>query len=129
MIRCIYCDSKLTGKQTLFCSVKCKSSVGNKRYQTYEKQKNRGLKRKYKIFMERGGGCEICGYNKNLASIDFHHIDPTIKEMEIDLRSFGNNNLSKILEEVDKCLMICRNCHGETHYPHYDINIIRGGLK
>ena len=34
--------------------------------------------------MSKGGKCEICGYDKNLAALDFHHLDPNQKDFEID---------------------------------------------
>ena len=46
----------------------------------YENQKIRGLKRKYEAIMSRGGRCELCGYNKNLAALEFHHKNPSEKE-------------------------------------------------
>ena len=46
----------------------------------YENQKLRGLKRKYEAVLARGGKCEICGYNKNLSALEFHHKDPSEKE-------------------------------------------------
>lgn len=46
----------------------------------YQQQKLRGLKRKYEIVQMRGGKCERCGYNKNLAALDFHHRNPDTKK-------------------------------------------------
>lgn len=53
-------------------------------------QKLRGLKRKYEAVMMRGGKCERCGYNKNLAALEFHHRDPNTKKFQIDTRAFSN---------------------------------------
>ncbi len=46
----------------------------------YENQKLRGLKRKYEYVIKRGGKCEHCGYDKNLAVLEFHHRNPEDKE-------------------------------------------------
>ncbi len=47
---------------------------------TYNYQYIRALKRKMYLISERGGCCEICGYNKNLAAFDFHHKNPKEKQ-------------------------------------------------
>ena len=60
-----------------------------------------------------GGKCCICGYNKCLASMDFHHIDETQKKFTIG--SSFNRSWLKIKNELDKCVVLCRNCHGEYH--------------
>ena len=61
----------------------------------YQQQKLRGLKRKYEAVQMRGGKCERCGYNKNLAALDFHHRNPKIPKsfFQIDMRAFSNTNL------------------------------------
>lgn len=91
---------------------------------TYRNQKLRGIKRKYEIFLERGGKCERCGYDKNLGALDFHHRDPNEKEFQIDLRRLGNGNLDKLKQELDKCDLLCANCHREIHNPDLDLNNI-----
>ena len=83
----------------------------------YQNQKLRGLKRKYEAIMAKGGKCEICGYDKNLAALDFHHVNPEEKEFQIDARKFANSNLNTLKEELDKCILVCANCHRELHYP------------
>lgn len=64
------------------------------------------------------GKCSICGYNKCFDAIDFHHIDPRRKEVEIGQVIKGSFIAPKIfifLEEIDKCLAVCANCHREIH--------------
>lgn len=62
-----------------------------------------------------GGKCQICGYDKCSAALEFHHRDPTKKEIEIS--KFANNNkLSyKQIRELEKCILLCSNCHKEAH--------------
>ena len=81
----------------------------------YENQKIRGLKRKYEYVLSRGGRCEICGYDKNLAALDFHHINPEEKEFQVDMRAFSNHSLDKLEKELSKCKLLCANCHREIH--------------
>ena len=65
----------------------------------------------------KGGKCEICGYNKCNGSLCFHHVDPKNKGFEIG--SAYSLGWEKIRLELDKCILLCLNCHGEIHYkPH-----------
>jgi hypothetical protein len=64
----------------------------------------------------KGGKCTICGYDKCMNSLDFHHLDPEQKEFSIS--NHKNKSLENIKDELDKCILVCRNCHGELHaYP------------
>lgn len=81
----------------------------------YENQKKRALLRKYEEIMRRGGACEICGYCKNIAALEFHHINPEEKEFNVDMRKFSNMNLEKLEAELEKCILVCANCHRELH--------------
>lgn len=57
--------------------------------------------------------CVRCGYDKCGASIDFHHADPSEKDFTIASRvSISKEKLSN---ELDKCVTLCKNCHGEYH--------------
>ena len=74
-------------------------------------------RRKKELIEYKGGKCIKCGYNRCIAALEFHHRDPAQKDFTI-----GNNkaNRSKTLEaikkEVDKCDLLCSNCHREVHY-------------
>lgn len=92
-------------------------------------QKLRGLKRKYSAILERGGQCQKCGYHQNLSALEFHHRNPEEKEFQIDLRAFANTSIEKLKIELDKCDLLCSNCHAEHHHPEYDINNIENLLK
>lgn len=61
----------------------------------------------------KGGRCCICGYDKCDASLDFHHLDPDAKEYTIS--HFHGRVIESLKEELDKCILVCRNCHGEIH--------------
>ena len=59
--------------------------------------------------------CTYCGYhNDSSAPFDWHHLDPTEKEGTIgNLISIKNRD--KLLNEIDKCEFICKNCHALEH--------------
>ena len=67
--------------------------------------------------MKRGGKCEHCGYNANLSALEFHHKNPEEKEFQVDIRAFSNYSLEKLEAELDKCELLCSNCHKEHHHP------------
>lgn len=111
------CGTPLTGKQTKYCSRKCHAKSTNYKFQNYECQKERALKRKKWLVQKAGGACLECGYKKNLAALEFHHINKEEKEFQIDSRRLSNATLDKILKEFDKCKLLCSNCHREIHHP------------
>lgn len=92
---------------------------------TYEYQKLRGLTRKLYLIDLRGGCCERCGYNNNLAALDFHHLNPNEKENQLDVRKLSNSSMDWIMKEFNKCLVLCANCHREEHSPNLIIEKVR----
>lgn len=65
----------------------------------------------------KGGKCENCGYDKYVGALDFHHIDPKQKDFSIasaKLRKFDYS----IKKELDKCQLLCANCHREEHQKY-----------
>ncbi len=61
-----------------------------------------------------GGACVDCGYNRCLAAMDFHHVEPEHKDFEIG--RYKQREWSKLKIELDKCVLVCRNCHAERHF-------------
>ena len=112
---CIVCDKLLAGKQTMYCSVQCKNAV----HQSYSAQKKRGLARKLHFIEQLGGKCSKCGYAKNVAALAFHHVNG--KDFQIDVRALSNRKIEPILSEIAKCVLVCHNCHAETHNPGLDL--------
>lgn len=84
---------------------------------TYEYQKKRGVIRKLHLLKLRGGCCENCGYDKNLAALEFHHVDPKEKENQLDMRTLSNSTMEWVMREFKKCKVLCANCHREEHSP------------
>lgn len=83
----------------------------------YDYQKTKRWKLKKDLVTEKGGKCEKCGYNKNLAALVFHHIDPSKKLFELDARSLISKSIESIKKEAEKCQLLCSNCHQEIHHP------------
>lgn len=58
-----------------------------------------------------GGSCICCGYNRCIAALEFHHIDPTQKEFA--LSHANTKSLDRLLVEAKKCILVCAVCHRE----------------
>jgi hypothetical protein len=74
----------------------------------------RQLKFKTQCVNYKGGRCEKCGYDRYVGALDFHHKDPNEKEFcisRIKSRLFDE----KVIQELDKCELLCSNCHRELH--------------
>lgn len=80
---------------------------------------------KEKLVEYKGGKCEICGYNKCISALEFHHLDPLQKEFNIN----GDyKSIERAKKEVDKCILVCANCHREIHYEE-DLKHQKENLK
>lgn len=73
------------------------------------RKKLREMAREY-----RGGKCEVCGYNKSQRALSFHHRDPKKKSFGISMKGL-TRSWEKIRLEIDKCILLCANCHMEVH--------------
>lgn len=75
---------------------------------------------KEKSIIYKGGKCLICGYNKTNKALEFHHLNPLEKDFTI---SGGTKSFNSIKKELDKCILVCSNCHREIHdHMHPEIN-------
>lgn len=132
-LKCIVCDIKIEKPKNKFCSVSCTNKFkyeNNKNRlnaNTYARQIEKYRYRKFKLIELRGGkGCEKCGYIKNLGALDFHHLDSSTKLFTLDSRKLSNKSWKSILNEFEKCIILCANCHREHHNP--ELNIIDRSL-
>lgn len=60
-------------------------------------------------------GCKKCGETRSYV-LDFHHRDPSVKDSTIARLTSNRNNMEDIQKEIDKCIVLCANCHREFHY-------------
>jgi len=99
----------------------CAVNVRNARYNQGARNKQRHRDKKWKMLQLVGGKCCRCGYNEFEAGLDFHHVDPTEK----DITKFSNIGLEKAMAEVDKCVVLCRNCHTTLHAGEWSTTFIK----
>lgn len=104
-ITCIICGREyLYERKSGHTKEKCNSCVVNPRKKII----------KLKAIEYKGGKCIICGYNKCTRALTFHHLIPEEKE-------FGLSNWASAIKweriklELDKCVLLCQNCHSEVH--------------
>jgi len=88
----------------------CKACEAARARENYQKTQEyvRSLKTK----------CQICGYDRNPAALEFHHPDDNKDATVAKLasRSWSNPLKEKIDNEIAKCEILCANCHREQHY-------------
>lgn len=102
----------------------CKEcSAKNRKIKNYDGKK---INKNYKsnAVKYKGGKCEICNLETNIFNIyDFHHMNPSEKEFTYSTKR--HIDIEKCKNELDKCHLVCSNCHREIHggfYPNFLIN-------
>ncbi len=61
----------------------------------------------------KGGQCQICGYNKYQGALDLHHLVASQKDFGIADKGY-TRSWEKVKMELDKCILVCANCHREV---------------
>ena len=101
-------------KNRLYC-YECSPEQSKVGSQEYQKQKQRAIK--HKLVEYKGGKCQKCGYDKCEGALQFHHRDPEEKDFTLSHINLSKNfSMEALLKEVDKCDLLCANCHAEIHY-------------
>ena len=62
----------------------------------------------------KGGKCQICGYGRCIDALEFHHTYSSKKDFGISNKGY-TRSWKRVKEELDKCTLICANCHRELH--------------
>lgn len=78
---------------------------------------------KEKAVQYKGCKCCICGYNKYIGALEFHHLDPNQKDFGIGSKGY-TRSFDKVKKELDKCICVCANCHREIHAGLIDLHDI-----
>jgi hypothetical protein len=82
----------------------CKRCVGEA--VTRRKQKLKRI-----LVEEAGGRCAVCGYDRCVVNLTFHHVDP--KEKSFGMSAKTGRSIAAFRKEAKKCVLVCANCHGE----------------
>lgn len=78
-----------------------------------QKQYIKSIKEKCITYL--GGKCSKCSYNKCYKALHFHHKDPELKIDKVSSLIKKRNDWDTIVKELDKCELLCANCHAEEH--------------
>lgn len=70
----------------------------------------------------KGAKCELCGYDKCSEALEFHHLNPNDKDFSISDRDLVLD-WGIIKKELDKCILVCSNCHREIHSKQRGENV------
>jgi hypothetical protein len=87
----------------------------DKAYRRERNEINVAKKREWFTNLVSQLSCEECGFS-HPGALDFHHIDPTLKDRAISQMVYHKCSESKILKEISKCKVLCANCHRILHW-------------
>jgi hypothetical protein len=65
------------------------------------------------LVAEAGGCCALCGYDRSMAGLHFHHLEPSEKAFALSRRGV-TISLTAARAEAAKCILLCSNCHAEV---------------
>jgi transposase len=72
-------------------------------------------RRRIKLILvaEAGGRCALCGYDRCVAALHFHHVDPSTKRFHLSMQG-ATRSLASARAEMAKCALLCASCHAEV---------------
>lgn len=97
----------------ILCSDVQKKLLKHEDNWNYKRVKEHRDRTKIKAINYLGGECEICSYDRCPTALEFHHINE--EEKSFSISSNLNKAWNKIKDELDKCALVCANCHREIH--------------
>ena len=99
------CETTIPDGAKKYCSVQCKNKNSTTNFR---------IEQKKKAIEYKGGKCVICGYSNYAGAMHFHHVNP--KEKDFSLSKTGQTYVwEAVIKELDKCVLMCANCHAEVH--------------
>jgi len=96
--------------------------IRHERKRGYKSECNTCMKKRFDILHKyrdsllkqlKSNGCAICGYGKCMRALEFHHINSEEKLFGLNQMQFRTRNVLSLLDEVQKCILLCSNCHKE----------------
>jgi 5-methylcytosine-specific restriction endonuclease McrA len=80
---------------------------------------------KLRLVAEAGGRCVLCGYDRYIGALHFHHLDPSEKSFGLSVRGI-TRSIDRLRTEAEKCVLLCSNCHAEVEWGIVEL---QPGLK
>lgn len=81
---------------------------------------NHRIEMKKGLVIAFGGKCVKCGYDRCVGALDFHHRDSKNKKFGLSERGMCHS-WRNVLEEANKCDLLCANCHREIENKYSDV--------
>jgi hypothetical protein len=75
---------------------------------------------KHRLVREAGGRCRLCGYDRYLGALQFHHLDPEAKAFSLSARGC-TRSFAELRAEAAKCILLCGNCHAEVEHGFTEV--------
>ncbi|WJE50564.1 hypothetical protein QRE66_14310 [Bacillus cereus] len=136
IVECVCgCGTLIKSKDKYARDVKYVNGHNNRRYEDptqYKREwnhRNREQRQAYKtkrayeirvsLLEKLGNKCSDCGLEhngQNTPIFDFHHIEQSTKEFNINMNNINNYSKDKVLKESEKCRILCSNCHRLHHW-------------
>ena len=89
-----------------------------------ERVADRRRRVKAELVAEAGGKCALCGYNRYMGALNFHHVDPSEKSFGV-ARGGATLAIARMRAEARKCVLLCANCHAEVEAGVISATLVR----
>lgn len=117
--RCKSCRTPVPASRA-YCGRPCELEGIRARSRTHDEKRRQGIQSvvtwrqriKQQAVAYKGGHCQVCGYDRCIQALQFHHLDATQKDFSVSGKTMA---WERIREEIDKCVLLCANCHAELH--------------
>jgi len=127
-MKCNMCGIQESDKFYTYNPTRCKKCFAAEMKEVRHGNKQRAIKIK-------GGACQVCSYDKCPNNLVFHHIDPSTKNEKLRMKKTQHvysvtgfvRTWGLIEKEIEKCVLLCRNCHGEVESGLISIESITQG--
>lgn len=85
----------------------------------------RRRKMKEILVAEAGGKCQVCGYDRFIGALHFHHVDPATKRFGLAAGGVARS-IAAARAEASKCVLLCSNCHAEVETGMISVTLDAG---
>ena len=89
---------------------------GMRKFLDWQNERRREYKRKILELKKASNGCIECGWYEHPEILQYHHREKEAKSFVLSTGNLGTRAWKKILEEIEKCDLICPNCHFWKHF-------------